>query len=902
MGLLRPRERLRLVVPMLDWILEALKFVLLPVAILSVGYRFLFHVVTISSELNVFAAYGIFAIAICVGYVLLIQTRPAREVLDTVTTSFRRTIVMSCAGVPDRLDRTWAMCRLACREFSQPRLSYPDQQIVVEQLIEILRASSDSRSNFSVVLGESGYGKTTIAFMLANALIRHRKLSALADRIFYYDLGEGERTQTAILQHLGGIRHWNAVVILDNFHHADARILRLATRHVLDGPGSSAERFLLFLAQPPKTWKAAKGGEARLLSEAKSRCRLFKLRGVNRQSIREDDLRRSVRPFMDRIAKLNGERIASIAELQVIQMVETTPADARLAADVISLLEAGLHLPTAERSRVTTAIAIAAALSLQRGSFTFRSFARAAYRVCGGRISALQQTVQLVGVLFRLARLGVMPRTSLPGKLFVFHEALAIAFRRTLVDDPTFEPAFVAAMRWRLAIGPDRQDPTIQWIGACEMLATNEMSTWFEPALLSGGLHIMATHLEPNWQRISGSQAATFQLGLLLDRCGRFADARRYFDALRIKLGAGDLLLDRLTLAEVEASHGSDSKVRLLEVAAHGHPEDVIAAEYWLLHLRAHQGEFAPQALVRLADVLSARFRPEEIAAKYSLTYLGSRILFDACRQAYLADAIPTSVLSQISRSNLAGTLQRSYPQYRAMTLLYMKAHVLGHLVLPICAIQGRSERESVKFLNLDPQKLTPQVVLDLARVAYQEAKDEFSISGDRESLYLDADLLNLDICDPKSNLDDVQAKLHDYESFIRDSGFSDIASYAHVYWFRWHVAKRIRLLERDQPNLEDVDWHDGEARRRIKLAEVCDHASHNNYGQWRCQLFRVLFACLSPGDPDAAVEELHLLRARATKAGYARDAALLGHLLGGDRLSLLRVRQSLLFHPFVHQ
>lgn len=901
MRLFRPRERLHLVAPLFDWILEFLKLVLLPIAILSVGYRFIFQIAAVSREAKETAAYSAAVVAACVLYILLIQTKPARDALSTIATGFRRAIVISCVGASAAMDQAWSICRLASGEFRRPRVTYPDQQIVVEKLVESLGASRASKTNFSVVLGESGYGKTRIAFLLADALIRDRKLSTLTDRVLYYDLSEGVRVQEAFLRHLGGVWHWDAVVIVDNFHQAPPRVLRMATRHVLDGP-AAAERFMLFLAQPPRFWKSALGGEARILTEAKTRGHLFKLRGVSKDAVAREGEGRALRSRIERISRMNAGRVASIAELHVLQMSKLDHQEGLLADEVVQLLGAGSQGGPDGSKRVIRVLGVATALSIERGSFTFDAFLRATWRVCATERAGFVEVVRTVWTLRRLARLGVVPRTSLPGRLFVFHEALATAFMTALAEDAAFRCAFEAAMRWRLAEGSDREDPAIQWIGACELRSTERMAVWFERALLGGGLHVMAAHLEPNWKNMRDSPTATFQLGLLLDRCGRFTDARRYFGTLRQNVDIDPDLSDRLSLAEVEASHADDAVAQLEAIVGRGSPENRLAARYWRTHLDGHRGVFHPQALLRLADDLIEQFGPNAIGRSYSLTYLAARIVFDGCRQGLLATAEPTIQLSQLAESALMSVLVRSYPQHQAMCILYLRAHVLGHLLLPTCAIQGRVDTTAAKFLNLDPTKLNREVITDLARAAYSEAKDEFSVSGDREHLYIDADLINLDICDPRSKLDEVQIRLHEYERFIRDSGFADIASYAQFYWYRWHVAKRFWLLDQEHCGIEDVDWHDAEAMRRLKLADTLDQACGNAYGQWRCGMHRTLFESLSKARGEPLKPKLQALETEARSLGYARDAALLEGAARAERPSLLEIRQILLFHPFVHQ
>jgi hypothetical protein len=207
-----------------------------------------------------------------------------------------------------------------------------------------------------------------------------------------------------------------------------------------------------------------------------------------------------------------------------------------------------------------------------------------------------------------------------------------------------------------------------------------------------------------------------------------------------------------------------------------------------------------------------------------------------------------------------------------------------------------------------DDAEVSPGLITKLAHESYGRARDEFAIYGDREYLYLQADIINqemlLKILSEDQDLEPVRLKLIDYEAFIRKTDFADIASYPCFYFFRWHMLNYFRWLERGDRQIakDEAEMSLEAAQRYLKKSIQWDEASGNAYGLWRANFLKALVDGLSGGNKESMVESLMDCQAEAEKRGYWRDAQLVKVLLNNSKITPLDIKRTILFFPFVHQ
>jgi hypothetical protein len=181
----------------------------------------------------------------------------------------------------------------------------------------------------------------------------------------------------------------------------------------------------------------------------------------------------------------------------------------------------------------------------------------------------------------------------------------------------------------------------------------------------------------------------------------------------------------------------------------------------------------------------------------------------------------------------------------------------------------------------------------------YRDARDEFWQYGDREARYLQAEVLNATMIQDEVDLDSLVVDLHSYKRFIEDAGFESLASYPHLYFFRWNVLKYYDVLLRGNGDPSASDQLLPNARREVERVAELDMAAGNDYGVLRAELLGLLLAAVrDPLDPG----EVRALEARMAKRGYGSEQRLLRHLAERKSLTSAELREILRFVPFVQQ
>jgi len=105
------------------------------------------------------------------------------------------------------------------------------------------------------------------------------------------------------------------------------------------------------------------------------------------------------------------------------------------------------------------------------------------------------------------------------------------------------------------------------------------------------------------------------------------------------------------------------------------------------------------------------------------------------------------------TRRAIDRTLRGRLPTHEALALLYGKAHLAGHVLLPRLAIFHEPvTREDAHAAEIGASGLnvTVELVRRSAERHYTAAQQLFSQAGDREALYLAADVLNLSLNPPR--------------------------------------------------------------------------------------------------------------------------------------------------------
>jgi hypothetical protein len=860
-----------------------------------------------SRPLVLFGAVALLALLVA-GATLLATLPTVRTIVGGIPSRCKRLVFLACRGSTRLSRQVGRLCLLVASDFRAVQLPHPSQKDVIDRIYAGIRSAGTS--GYDVIVAPSGFGKTRCATLLAEALIRDKDLCLLADRCLYYDLARGAGIHDLFIRRLGGLAHSGALVIVDNFHLATPAIVEETTARLLGLAQPAAERHVLLLAQPPGAWRLQGQSEIKLLTEARRRGRLYEIRGLSQSEAEQALLSPDARRRMQFLAPAIGRSWASIAEIHSVQMDLYAPERERDVAGRISeyLYPAQTVPPEWDSNQpLPEVIATATALALHHGAFSERSF-RGAYTAVLGRAGPGAWPAMFRARLWlrRLARIGLFPRTSLPGRLYVLHETLAEHFRDHLgARDARFETAFRRALTWRLDVDLAGRAPATQWLGAADLRDSARLTAWFDGAMTEGNLGAMARRLGANLPYL-GDAAAEYQLGVILDKHGRFAEAREHL-ARAIALGGEGAFSESAELALIEAAHGPESVRTAARLGASSRQEIRLSAAYWRYHLDAHGGVFDPDGLTALAADLTEAIDPALIPKSFILARLAARVYFDACRHVFLRREDVAQRLRKLASLPILDVLRVCDPSYRASSLLYGPAHLLAFVALPERAVFGRTpEPRDLLGTMLDGDDLEP--LCRQVEAAYKSAQDEFAVFGNRSQLYLKADILNARLQNPATNPLDVRLALSDYSDFIGRAGFDDIASYPEAYGLRLELKARQWALsgavDRSR-HFDSADDHERQARHHLSRMKRMDDACGNRYGQWRGRLYETLFEAIS-GPPAAGrgafVSALGQLAGDARAGGYMGDADYVARFLDRGDFSLGQIFNALLYHPFVHQ
>ena len=852
---------------------------------------------------------SLFAGAIVMGIVFLLKGPAAKRVSDEIVARIMRLIFISCDNVRQVTYAIKPQCLAVTPDFRKIKINHPTQKQLVEKLFENIRMCSDISGTFDVVLAPSGFGKTRTATLLAEALVSDRDLCVLANNLHYYDFARGFSVQNQFLRNFGSLRHAGALVVVDNFHLADTTIIKDATRRLLDVINSATERHLIIMAQPLENWRLRAGAEIRLLSHARQTGRLHSINALSREDISKAQLSKDVLQKVKQFAQYSQSGVASIAEIQSVQVDTATSVYQRRLATRVSDYLFAVNRKEAEppSKRLVVVVATATALAIFKGVFDLGTFTRAfSHANPRAGLFGSWDRFQAVRELRLLSNAGVIPRSSLPGSLFVMHERLAEHLRDTVGPTAaTFEEAFRKAIIWRAEHTDERDDPALNWLVGVETAQRDRVEKYFGKAMADGNLSVMASRLKRVIDDFDDA-ATKYQLGVILDKSGSFAEARKY-----LKLVAADTadsgFAAEATLALLEAEHSPDRKDIVLLLSDSKTPKIRLSARYWNIHMDAHLGRFDPSGLGALGGDLATSFDLSDIQSDHFLSTLASRVYFDTLRQSYLRGLNITDAILANETSPLLPAVEASDPCFKANTILYERAHVLSFVVLPELAVFDR-RLDSSHSLGLASASDSVADLTSRIEQEYKNARDEFSVFGNREQYYLSGDILNAQIQNPTTDIDDIRIHLAEYQKFISKAGFADLLSYPVIYAFRLAVRSWRDALT--DPNAYATgalgsDEHRTEAKKTLSTIKTLDEACGNRYGLWRHAFYETMLKALDPEEspsPDVTRQKLLELADKAAEQGFLGDEAFARKLAGGDTLRIATLLNAILYHPFVHQ
>ncbi len=876
--------RVPVVVRPLDRLFALTKIVLIPALLVVLAAP------TLNALTDVGSVGGLVGASVLViVYVVVLQMQTVGQRVDRLFALARRYVALSCDHDFRSSHREGLACRLTAEALRVPVFRYEAQQAAVTALADACDA--DTHGQFWFVEGTSGSGKTRTALLLVQTLIRDLRRFELGSHCYLYDFADADQVQDELLRCLGSPRNDGVVVLVDNFQLVRADILRIVTERLVDRPGRAHERLVVFLARPGDAWNLSPGADVRILSEAKGAKHHVSLAGPL-----ADEVVRNVAALDETAAmqlrQLNSEPIATAAQLHLAQVIVR---NAGVPDDVRNLLGLLVDAAPCGHDALLRALGTVTAMTVHRGAFR-----RAELRALSSR-AARRATATALSDLQRLHRVGLVAKLNVGGVRFVFHEAIAELCIDKLTGLSPFDEAFGRVGAERLAALRERREALGAWLVAAETDAQDVLVETFDAAMACGAYARMARCLSRAAARYRLDEASRLQLAILLDRVGDFAASRALIGDRRPAPGANRLAA-MLTAQRIEAGHDERSLQDAAVLRASDDPEVALIGEYWDLHMASHRGRFAPERLLELATEMAGLPANRD---DYWSIYATARMHFDSLRHHYLTGGWPVEALALPPRKKLDDVISKHLPTFEALHVLYGKAHLVAHVLLPRRALFGEPVAPGhAAFAEIGMQDTESADTLAIAAERlYRRARDEFWQYGDREASYLQADVLNVRMIQTDADLDALSADLHTYERFIKDTGFADIQSYPQLYFMRWHILRHFAGLVAPDSAVRTLDG-DAEldlAALRLEHAVRCDTVVKNEYGLHRAELFEMLLEALRqrrPFDPAAA----QALAERMSARRYDFGAELLRHLASHGPVTITRLLAAFRYYPIVHQ
>ncbi len=890
--------RVAVVIRPLERVLILLKFALVPTLALAVSATAITPILDSSPTTPGDWVVGVLGPALAAAYVVLLQTQTVGSRLDRGLAQLRRRIALACDhDYAASHERGGIACRLTPEVFQAPLFRYDQQRNAVNKLYSA--CEEEAGGQYWFVEGESGSGKTRTVLRLVQTLARDGLLFELSNHCYLYDFSVSDGVQEKLLRRLRARHHQGDIVFVDNFQLVRTDVLDDLSDHLL-GRAAGEERLIVFLARPREAWNLNLGSDVRMLSEAKAGNRHIELRGP-RSELVERGVSQVSASVSRLVAELDESGIASAAQLhlgQVIALNRSVPND------VLEMLQ--LLLGKADQSRLSPdlvdMLAILTALAVHRGSFSreeFRSAVRAVEAKSRGESSAFY-ALRMHITFRRLHKIGLIAEENRgEGKGYLFHEQLSELCSDRLSRQPAFDSARYAVGQLRLEQQRREGDALRAWLTATEIGNQQAMEDCFEEALSIGANHRMTLCLRRASRRYPLHPASRLQLAILLDRIGEFVESRAVLEGeLGSKLDSLPKLATLLAATRIEASHFRDYEADLGVLLDSPDRLVKIVGEYWEAHIAMHTGRFESDVLMELATE-ALQLLEREGGAFWQVHSL-ARMHFDSLRVFYLAGRSDVEAIFSPERRSLDAYLKASLPIFHAMHTLYTQAHLVGHVLLPRIALFNRPvSAELAANAGLEANGgLTIAGLTRQALTLYCQARDQFARYGDREAIYLQADVLNAEMIQPDANLDDLREALGAYENFIVSSEFNSLNSYPHFYYLRWDVLKYYEAIAKHGRS-EAADGYLSEAHFHLERIEDLDGASENRYGQLRARLLSILLR----GIRDPFVErELLELKRQTAEHGYGFETELLSHLVEQRTLSPAGLREVFRLYPFVHQ
>lgn len=905
----------------LEFILSALKYIFIPASFLLLALKIINIPDFLETKFSISS--GIWEIGLVVIAASMLYLPKAINAVNSTFLWIKRKLVLLCEGGYPQFRRKspHPFCIISKYRFPYPTFNHKSQTEVERDILASLKRNrKDGKSLLYFISGESGTGKSTLAFFICYSIVVERVYKYM-DRIYFYDFGRSRACQNNFIVDSRALKHEEAVVIIDNFQDILPENLGSITKYLLDICQKGLPGCIIILSQPLDKLSVNPGDDIRLFTEIKRNYSFLELNQIDLKSIpipsdnrvwRMLRKRKIINPELPNhsLVCLHISRLFSNVlgcEIQIKQK------------DFLEKLKPekseGIEENKADSMNL---LGIICALSIHRGGFTPQEFRNACFSnsskfIVKNTFNWLKYRISL----WRLARSGFVETRSLQGKRFIFHDALAQHYKDLFFIQSSFRISFITTVenlcQKLIASGNDQ---LLGWLYASEIGREAWIAELFDKAMMKGNFNRMLLALKRNKNLFNGKLQWDHQMGILFEKIGFFHEScshlRRVINQNLNTLGKEER--SRAIIALIEAEHGKDAIDRLVQLEDSSEKMIKLGASYWIQHIRCHFGDFNLAKLSGLADSFMEHLsRRPFLKQSYFAIHLARRIYFDLFRYFYLLGHNDFQKLVKIRDHGLGKFLSKTHVEFEAFFLKFYQAHYIHYIILFELGIFKNKPRAYDK--NLIPKSYLNDIhaseFADLAIKYYQQSIDAFEVFGDKTIEYILPRIMELEMLKENPNMDDTLIQLNAFAKFIYETGFRDLKAYPHLFLFKFNYLRSFQVLHNighydskksTSQVLWDSDYYRKIARNDLERAIEIHRTENNSFGILRGGLLLALTDLVASQDYEHFQKSLLDLREKGASYGYKRELRIIEKCLRDEKMGLQEVLDIIKFYPIVLQ
>jgi len=831
------------------------------------------------------------------------------KILKSIILPIERRLINLCVSSRYSYVQGWR-CWIVPVIYKLPIIKNESQTKAIDKMISL--SLSDERSNFFIISGESGSGKTRSIGITIKEIKKASILDKKNSPLFFYSDLSGCKSKYDIEYFLNSRSDYCSILFLDNFHLADGEIISYITDITLSG--KFPLKLLVILSQPKEMWRVNPEEGVKIISKAKENQSYIEIHRITENDVKifADSYR--INDILDIRKTFGGRKESVLSDIVIISSLWTRPTRRVYAAvkQLTNIMRQDYFQLNSHDNKSIALLAVVVALSIHRGSFSYKDFNRIVWRVFSDRSLILRVHIFMYAKSWikQMKKSGILPSLYSYNRQCLLNESLAEEWKDFFYTNEVSKKIFIKYFR-KCALEQYKlikMTPDVELLLSIESEDESRSESLIESAPVYTNINRIIYCLERNKAVMNSSEILRLNYFMLLNKSGCFKDAKVSLEQFNPSIEFESTYRSKVGFAKIEAEHGNTAIKLVNQFKKSKDKKTRLTANYWDLHMKAHKGIFNPEGLKKLLDSFFDDFINGNKSYTYDDVYLLSRLVFDGCRHLYLKGIQESAGFKGYLLHDACEILTKVDSQYKPALELYARAHWVNYIYLFTSKFfpERLSGISVPNFVNISPLELKARhevLSIDfLARDLYVSAKGMYQAVGGREAKFLEADIINMNIICADLNdsnlMEVIRCNIAKYRAFLETSGFEDLYSYSEFY-----ELKLSTLIYLNNESKDDNGILLKSSQYSCSKLMRFDKKYGNQYGIWRGRFFRYCILYIhSKITYEYFLKRLDYLEKLSFKYQYHRDGEIV--LWVKDSLKSGRPWMETLFkyYPFVHQ